>query len=61
MASVNGVSIATAYGWLLRSEEETKKGGYRPQKLLPGDVEFMLRLVEQKPTITFQEIKLKLG
>ena len=62
VTSANGVPIATAYGWLLRSEDKPKKkGGYRPKKLSPDDVEFMLRLVEEKPTITLLEIKSKVA
>ena len=62
VASANGVPIATAYGWLLRSEDKPKKkGGYRPKKLSPDDVEFMLHLVEKTPTITLLEIKSKVA
>ena len=60
-ARANGVSIATAYGWLRRADENSKKpGDTKNSKLTKDDVERMLTYVEENPLITLTEVKSKI-
>ena len=60
-ARANGVPIATAYGWLRRADETSKKrGGYKKSKLTEDDVERVLAYVEENPLITLTESKSKI-
>lgn len=60
VAEANGIPIQTAYGWIRRAGEQSKRrGGRRFSKVREEHIERMIEYVQEDPLITLQEISVK--
>lgn len=61
VATANGVSIGTAYGWIRRASSPVKpRGGARFHKVTENDVEKLLSYLKENPQLTLKELARKL-
>ena len=61
MVKAAGVKQSTGYGWLAKQNQpEKQRGGQRILKISQQHHVFMEQLIEQNPTITLNEMKIKL-
>lgn len=60
VAVANGIATSTAYGWIRRAHDPTKKrGGSRHRKVCQEHIEKLIEYVEENPYITLKEIGAK--